>query len=376
MIRAISAPTLFDGEHEHDAAVLLLEGSNILAIVAEPPPGIEVEHLPEGSMLAPGYIDLQVNGGGGVLLNDRIDIEAMSAIAAAHASVGSTTILPTLISGTRPELAAALAAAREAIAAGIPGIGGLHLEGPFLASVRRGIHPAAHMTVPDAADIKMLTASFPAPLLLTVAPDVVTRAQIRALVAAGAIVFAGHTDADYETIIAALDAGITGFTHLYSAMSQLTVRAPGAVGAALADPRPFAGISVDGIHAHIASIRIALRAMGPQRLFLVSDAMCTAASDRTQFNLYGNEITLRDGKLTDAAGTLAGAHLTMAEAVANLVRLTGCDRSIALRMATATPADAAGFTDRGRIAPGMRADLVALDAHLNVIDVWQGGARL
>ena len=151
MIRAIAASTLFDGEHEHPAAVLLLEGDRIRAIVAEPPPGIAVEELPPGSILAPGYIDLQVNGGGGVLLNDRIDVEAMAAIAAAHANVGSTTILPTLISGTRPELAAALIAARQAIAAGIPGVGGLHLEGPFLALVRRGIHPASHMAVPDAS---------------------------------------------------------------------------------------------------------------------------------------------------------------------------------------------------------------------------------
>jgi len=375
-MRAIYSPAVFDGEHEHAEAVVLIEGDRIVGLAAEAPPGFELEELPEGAILAPGFIDLQVNGGGGVLLNHRIDVAAMTAMAAAHARAGSTTILPTVISGTRPELHAALQAARVALAQGVPGVGGLHLEGPFLAPSRRGIHPADHIASPDAADIAMLTAGFPGPLLLTVAPDVMPPAMVRQLVKAGVIVFAGHTDADYATVLAGFDAGIVGFTHLYSAMSQLTPRAPGALGAALADPRPVAGIIVDGLHVHPAAIRIAFNAMGPERLFLVSDAMATAASDLERFMLYDVEITLRDGKLADAAGTLAGAHLTLAEAVANMVHLVGCSRHDALRMATATPADVAGFSDRGRIAPGLRADLVALNHKLEVIDVWQGGRRL
>ncbi len=375
-MKAIFAPTIFDGEQEHPEAVLLIDGDRILGMVPEPPPGVEVEELREGAMLAPGFIDLQVNGGGGVLLNHRVDVQAMAEIAAAHARVGTTTILPTLISGTMAELRAALQAARTALADGVPGIGGLHIEGPFLAMARRGIHPKAHITTPDDADIAMLCAGFPGPLLLTLAPDVVPVAMITRLVDAGVIVFAGHTDGDYETMLAGLDAGISGFTHLYSAMSPLTVRAPGAVGAALVDPRPRAGIIVDTIHVHPAAVRLAFNAMGPERLFLVSDAMCTAASDLDRFMLYDVEISLRDGRLTDAAGTLAGAHLTMAEAVINMVKSVGCRREDALRMATATPADAVGFTDRGRIAPGMRADLVALDDSLQVIDVWQGGVRV
>lgn len=375
-MRAIYSPAVFDGEHEHAEAVVLIEGDRIVGLAAEAPPGFELDVLPDGAILAPGFIDLQVNGGGGVLLNHRIDVEAMAAIAAAHARAGSTTILPTVISGTRPELHAALHAARAALAQGVPGVGGLHLEGPFLAPTRRGIHPASHITAPDAADIEMLTAKFPGPLLLTVAPDVVSSAMVRQLVKSGAIVFAGHTDADYETVLAGFDSGITGFTHLFSAMSQVTPRAPGAVGAALVDPRPFAGIIVDGLHVHPAAIRIAFNAMGPDRLFLVSDAMATAASSLDRFMLYDVEISLHDGKLTDAAGTLAGAHLTMAEAVANMVHRVGVMRHDALRMATATPADVAGFTDRGRIAPGLRADLVALNHKLEVIDVWQGGQRL
>ena len=375
-MKAIAAETIFDGEQDHVGAVLLIDGDRIVGMVAEPPAGVEVVMLPDGAILAPGFIDLQVNGGGGVLLNNQIDVAGMASIAAAHARSGTTTILPTLISGTRPELRAAIEAARAAIAQGVPGVGGLHLEGPFLAPVRRGCHPAANMMTPNADDIALLSAAFPAPFMITMAPDIVPAAMLRSLTDAGRIVFAGHTDADYETIIAAIDAGVTGFTHLYSAMSQLTVRAPGAVGAALADPRPYAGIIVDGIHAHTASIRIALHAMGPGRLFLVSDAMATAGSDITHFKLYGLDITLRNGKITLPDGGLAGAHLTMVEAVANLVRLTGCAQRDALRMATSTPADAAGFTDRGRIAPGLRADLVALDGQLQLLDVWQGGERI
>ena len=375
-MKAIAAETIFDGEQDHVGAVVLIDGGRIVGMAAEPPAGVEVVVLPDRAILAPGFIDLQVNGGGGVLLNNQIDVAGMAAIAAAHARSGSTTILPTLISGTRPELHAAIAAARAAIAQKIPGVGGLHLEGPFLAPVRRGCHPAANMIVPDDDDIALLVGEFPAPFMITMAPDIVPAAMLRRLADAGRIVFAGHTDADFETVIAAIDAGVTGFTHLYSAMSQLNVRAPGAVGAALTDPRPYAGIIVDGIHAHTASIRIAFHAMGPGRLFLVSDAMATAGSDIDHFKLYDIDITLRNGRLTVPDGGLAGAHLTMVEAVANLVRLIGCDQRDALRMATSTPADAAGFTDRGRIAPGLRADLVALDANLQLLDVWQGGERL
>ncbi|MCW3476126.1 N-acetylglucosamine-6-phosphate deacetylase [Limobrevibacterium gyesilva] len=375
---ALLAARLFDGEaFAHDQAVLL-DGPTIAGVAPAVaiPLGTPVIRLPDHTTLAPGFIDLQVNGGGGVMFNDAATPDCLSRIAAAHGRAGTTTILPTLISGTRPQLRLAVDAARAALAAGMPGIAGLHLEGPFIAPTRRGIHPAANVTVPDDADIALLCAPFPGHLKVTLAPETVAPAQITRLCGAGVTVFAGHTDATYEQVRAGLDAGVTGFTHLFNAMSQFASRNPGAVGAALDSAQSHAGIIVDGHHVHPASVRIAFAAKGAGRLFLVSDAMATAASDCRGFVLNGEPIHLADGRLTNAAGTLAGAHLTMADAVRNAVRLVGIPLESALRMATATPAGIIRRPDLGRISAGCTADLVALDAALHVIGVWQKGTKL
>lgn len=373
---ALRATRLFDGRNEHEEAVLLIDRGRIVGIAADAPLGVPEEALPEDAILAPGYLDLQVNGGGGIMFNDETTADGLARIAAAHARTGTTGIMPTLISSDRPHLARAIAAAREALAQAVPGIIGLHLEGPFIAEVRRGVHPRAAVTVPTNADIAMLAAPFPAPLLVTLAPDAVSPEHVAALTRAGVVVFAGHTDATYEQARAGFAAGIRGATHLFNAMSQMMHRAPGMVGAVLDDARAMAGIIADGHHLHPASLRIALNAMGADRLFLVSDAMATTASDSTGFTLAGAPIVLREGRLTNPDGTLAGAHLTMAEAVRNLVALTGADWTTAIRMATSTPAEALGLEDRGVIALGARADLIVLDDDLNVMEVWQAGERL
>lgn len=373
---ALRAARLFDGRNEHEDAVILIENGRITGIAADAPPGVPIEELHEDAILAPGYIDLQVNGGGGLMFNGESTPQDLAAIAAAHARTGTTAILPTLISSSRDHMARAIETARIAIEAEIPGIAGLHLEGPFLAPTRRGIHPASAITAITEADIHALSAAFPAPVLLTLAPDAVAPLHIAALARAGIIVFAGHSDASFEQARDGIDAGIRGATHLFNAMSQIQGRAPGLVGAILDDARAAAGIIADGHHAHPAALRIALNALGPERLFLVSDAMATAGSEITGFTLAGEAIFLRDGRLTNAEGTLAGAHLTMAEAVRNLVAFTGCDWTTAVRMATATPAEIMGLEDRGVIAVGARADLVVLDDDLQVMEIWQGGTRL
>ena len=373
---ALRAARLFDGRHEHADAVLLIEDGRIRGITADAPPGVPVEELHEDAILAPGFIDLQVNGGGGIMFNDETSADGLAHIAAAHARAGTTSILPTLISTDRAHMARALEAVREALANDVPGIAGLHLEGPFITSARRGIHPLDKVATFTPHDLDMLRAAFPAPMLVTLAPDMVAADDIAALVAAGIVVFAGHTDASWEQARAGFAAGIRGATHLFNAMSPMMGRTPGMVGAVLDDGHAYAGIIVDGHHVHAAALRIALNALGAERLFLVSDAMATAASEVTGFMLAGERISLHDGKLTNDHDTLAGAHLTMAEAVRNLVAMTGTDWTTALRMATATPAECIGMNDRGVIALGARADLVVLDDDLQVLEVWQEGRRI
>ena len=377
-MKALHAARLFDGTDLLHDRVVLFDGARVAGIVAPDcvPPGAERIELPADHVLAPGFVDAQVNGGGGVLFNDAPDPATLRRIATAHAGAGTTALLPTLISGSRPQLRAALAAVRAAIAAGVPGIAGLHLEGPFIARTRRGIHPADAVTTMTDDDLALLCEPFPAPLLVTLAPEIVPPAHVHRLAGAGVVVFAGHTDADYAAAIAGLHAGITGFTHLFNAMSGFTARAPGVVGAALDQAGAFSGIIADGRHVHDASLRIAFAAKGPDALLLVSDAMPTAAADSTGFAFNGERIRLIDGRLVNEAGTLAGAHLTMAGAVRHAVRHAGLKLAAVLRMATLTPARAVGLGDRGRIAVGCLADLVVLDGELRVAAVWQRGNRV
>jgi N-acetylglucosamine-6-phosphate deacetylase len=377
-MKALHAGRLFDGTTLGAGRTVLFDGARIVALVAPDavPAGAERVDLGQDHVLAPGFVDLQVNGGGGVLFNDAPDAATLRRIAGAHAQAGTTAILPTLISGTRRQRLAALAAVRAALADGMDGIAGLHLEGPFIAPARRGIHPAQVITAMTDDDLAGLTEPFPAPLLITLAPEMVGAGHIRRLVESGAIVFAGHSDANYATAVAGFEAGISGVTHLYNAMSGFVARAPGMVGAALDRADAFAGIIVDGHHSHYAAVRIAFAAKGPDTLLLVSDAMATAASDRTGFVFNGERIHLHEGRLVNDAGTLAGAHLTLAEAVRNAVCHAGLPLEAVLRMATHTPARAIGLADRGRIAPGCFADFVVLDAGLGVAAVWQHGRRV
>ncbi len=330
------------------------------------------EALPDDWLLVPGFVDLQVNGGGGVLFNDATTLDGVAAIAAAHARAGTTALLPTLISD-RESFAAALEAVDAAMARGVAGVIGVHLEGPFINPVRRGIHPAARLCAPDEDNLALLCQPRRGVRLLTLAPEMVAPGIPARLGRAGVRVFAGHSDARYEQAMAALDDGIAGFTHLFNAMSPFGSRAPGCVGAAFAHGTACAGIIVDGLHVHPASVRAAWRLLGSDRMFLVSDAMPTTASDATAFRWDGETITLHDGRLARADGTLAGAHLTMAEAVANAVRLCGIPLGDALRMATSTPARCTGVAQLGRIEAGARADFVALDAAHRVVGAWQAG---
>ena len=327
-----------------------------------------------GGSLLPGFIDAQVNGGGGVLLNNTPTVEGIRAIAAAHRRHGTTGLLPTLISDRADTMREAIGAVRDAIARGVPGVLGIHLEGPYLAAERKGTHDASVFRVPDAGELELVTSLSGGVTLVTLAPERVPPDAIRALVARGAIVAAGHTAASHAQVRAGLEAGVRGFTHLYNAMSPLTAREPGVVGAALEDRDSWCGLIVDGVHVHPASLRVALAAKPRGKLFLVTDAMPMVGADRPSFELYGETITAVDGVVRNAAGALAGSALDMASAVRNCVRLLDLPLAEAARMASRYPAEFLGLAaTRGRIAAGMDADLVLLDDALEVRATWIGG---
>jgi N-acetylglucosamine-6-phosphate deacetylase len=371
----VNARVLTPAGVEADRAVLI-DGDRIIDVVpgADPRLGGVPTHNLGGALLAPGFIDCQVNGGGGVLFNDAPDTETIRRIGAAHAQFGTTGFLPTLISDDAAVMRIAIAAVDNAIATGIPGVLGIHLEGPYLAPDRRGIHDATKFLRPQDSDIELVSSLRHGKTLVTLAPERVGNDAIHELSRRGVIVAAGHTAADYDGMRKALESGVRGFTHLFNAMTPLQSREPGVVGAALEDRASWCGVIVDGFHLHPAALRIALAAKPRGKVFLVTDAMPPVGSSSETFQLNGETITCRDGRCVNAQGTLAGSALDMAAAVRNTLAQAGVELPEALRMASTYPADFLGIgAAHGRIAPGCRADFVVLDEALNVRQTWIGG---
>jgi len=371
---------IFDGTRIHAHAALVVEGGRVADVVPAShilEPGA-LTRL-EGGLLAPGFLDLQVNGGGGIMLNDAPTLDGIRRICATHAALGVTALLPTLITDTPEVTRAVLAAGIAAAAARVPGFLGLHLEGPHLDPRRSGAHdPRLIRPMTDADLAAMLDAAPRLPVLMvTLAPEAATAAQIAALAAAGVHVSLGHSDCSLATARAAFAAGARLVTHLFNAMSPLTHREPGLAGAALDTGPVHAGLIADGIHVAPEVLRIALAAKRPPGgLFLVSDAMAVAGTGLAEFTLGGRRILRRDGRLTLADGTLAGADIDMGGALRVLTGPVGLAPEAALALATAAPAAAVGQAgDRGRLAPGARADLVHLDATFHPQAVWYGGRR-
>ena len=359
---------------EPDTTVVVEDGRIAAVLHGDAPVEADPVDL-QGGYLVPGFIDLQVNGGGGALFNNDTSVDAIAAIGRAHRKFGTTGFLPTLISDDARVMARAIDATRDAIAQGMPGVLGIHLEGPYLAPARKGTHDAGKFRVPDAGEIAMATSLDNGVTFITLAPERVPADTIRAMVGRGAIVCAGHTAGSYEDTRAGIDAGVSGFTHLYNAMTPLQGREPGVVGAALEDPGTWCGVIVDGVHVHPASLRVAINAKPRGKVFLVTDAMPMVGADDPSFDLYGETITAVDGVVRNAAGSLAGSALDMASAVRNTVELLGLPLEEACRMASRYPAEFLGLGDElGRIAPGYRADLVLLDSDLQVRGSWIAGA--
>lgn len=374
---AIEAPRVFDGEvFLPNHCVIVRDGT-----VAQLLPASDKDHaiktitLPTGT-LAPGLIDLQVNGGGGVMLNNSPCVNTVNTISTAHLARGTTSLLPTVISDTADVQRAAVSAVRAARAAGNQGVCGIHIEGPFFEPARRGAHHTDMIRSPDHSDIDWLCSLQDLPVLVTLAPERVPLEAIRRLATAGIHLCAGHTNASYAQIEAAAEAGLTGITHLFNAMSPLSAREPGTTGAALQLDQLWAGIIADGHHVHAASICLAHAAKPPGTLILVSDAMGTVGSTSDQFTLYGESIRLHDGKLLNAQGVLAGSAIALIDAVCYTSQTVGLPLTECLRMASLYPATILGLgSTLGKIAPGYQADLVHFDDQFRVHNTWQAGVQ-
>jgi N-acetylglucosamine-6-phosphate deacetylase len=372
--RAFQGAAIFDGTCRYADAALVVEDGMVAGILPEAPEG-EVIRL-DGGVLAPGFIDLQVNGGGGVLLNDAPDLDGIRAICAAHGRLGATGLLPTLITDTPAVTRAVIAAGIAAAEARVPGFLGLHLEGPHLDPRRKGAHDPALIRPMGAADLAMLVEAarhLPA-LMVTVAPESATKEQVSALADAGVLVSLGHTDTGIAGARAAFMAGARAVTHLFNAMSPLGHREPGLVGATLDTPGVACGLIADGIHVAPEAIRVALAAKrGVDGVFLVSDAMPVAGADLDGFTLGTRRILRRGGRLTLEDGTLAGADIDLPGSVRVMVREVGVPLETALAMAGRVPAALIGRGDLGRLAPGLAADMVHLDEGLALAGVWRAG---
>ncbi len=361
-----------------DGLVVLVRGERIEAITHadDPRVGSAQAHDLKGRLLLPGFIDVQVNGGGGVLFNAEPTVEALATISAAHRKFGTTGFLPTLITDTAEVMRKALDAVDAAIEQGVPGVLGIHLEGPFLATARKGIHDASLFRLPDADDLAAITRNRRGVVMLTLAVEEVPLDTIRQLSEAGVLVVAGHTAANYTMTRAALDAGVCGFTHLYNAMTPLGSREPGVVGAALDDPHSWCGLIVDGHHVHPVALRVAIAAKAHGKSVLVTDAMPPVGADSPEYILNGQTIIARDGICQSDTGVLAGSALDMATGVRNLVNMVGLPLAEASRMASAYPAAWLGL-DRthGRLVAGQRADFAVLDDGLVTHETWVSGVR-
>lgn len=373
---ALAADVVFDGVAVQRHAAVVIEGQRITAVIprSELPRRITVHGLPEGVWLAPGFVDLQANGGGDALFNDAPTPETIRTIVAAHRRFGTTALLPTFITDAPDRMRAAIAAV-EAATVVEPGVLGIHLEGPFISPERPGVHALAHIRPPTPDDARLLTAPRDIVMLVTLAPERVPAGFIRALTRARIRVCLGHSMATYAETRAAMAEGLTGFTHLFNAMRGLESREPGPIAAALEADSAWFGMIVDGIHVAPAMLRLALR--GRAMPMLVTDAMPPVGGRRTTFTLYGERITVADGRCLRRDGVLAGSVLDMATAVRNSVRLLDLPLPTALRMASTHPANFVGLGDRlGRLAPGYRADIVALEPeNVEVLETWVAGVR-
>ena len=374
---AITNARVFDGTDFHNGKAVIVRNGKVDAIVesCDITENINVIDA-KNQTLAPGLIDVQVNGGGGILLNDEPNVDGIRAIMEAHRKYGTTAMLPTLITDHRDKMEAAITAVTDAISQDVPGIVGIHLEGPYLNAERKGVHDANIIRPMEGDAIDLLTHLPNGRILVTMAPEKAAKGTIKKLADRGVLVCAGHTAGTYNHVQAAIAEGMRGCTHLFNAMSPMTHREPGVAGAAMADDSTWCGLIADGYHVHPAVLKVAIHAKAKGKIMLVTDAMPTVGADEKRFVLGGEEIMATDGRCALADGTLAGSDLDMIAAVKNCVEMVGIDLGEALRMASLYPAAFLKLDDvMGHIAPGYQADMILFDDDYNVTRSWIKGVE-
>mgnify|MGYP000076604463 CR=1 FL=1 len=369
----IHAHKLFDGQQFSDHQVLTIENGKVLSIDGDT---TSVDVVAKG-MVAPGYIDLQVNGGGGILFNDSPSLDKLRTIITAHSQFGTTGMLPTLITDKVEVMAEAADAMALAIAEKVPGILGIHFEGPHLSIAKKGTHVEEYIRPISDAEWQILERKDIGQILVTLAPETVSAEDVKRMVSLGIKVCLGHTNADYKTAQAAMDAGADGYTHLFNAMSPIQSREPGVTGCALLNDQASCGIIIDGHHVDYSTVKLAIKTKPQGKIFLVTDAMSTIGTDQTEFSFFDRTVYLNDGRLTSTTGELAGAALDMATAVKNTRIGVGVELDESIRMASQYPADYINQGKiRGNLFVGSQADFVVLNEQLDVESTWIGGQEV
>jgi N-acetylglucosamine-6-phosphate deacetylase len=374
MNKMIYVPELFDGqEFKQDQCINIVDGK-ITSVSSGK--AAQADEVLDG-LLVPGFIDVQVNGGGGVLFNNQPTMPSLKIISEAHQQFGTTSMLPTLITDSLVTMQFAADAMAEAISKQLPGIIGIHYEGPHLSQPRKGIHPQVHIRCISDKELALFTRKDLGKVLITLAPENVSPDIIKDLVKQGIIVCLGHSNASSKQVEEALQAGATGFTHLYNAMSPLTSRESGMVGTALLDDNAYCGLIVDHHHVSSSSSKLAIKCKTANKIMLVTDAMSHVGSNLITETFLDMHITRQADKLTIAGGTLAGSALDMASAVRNVHQDLKVPLAQSLQMASLTPATFLSLAQQyGRIAINYTADWVVLDNNLNVRQTWIGGRQI
>lgn len=369
----LHAKRIFDGQNYLDDQVIVITNGTITAFDSDTSC---VDDVLDG-LVVPGFIDLQVNGGGGVLFNNSPSVDNLKTIIAAHSQFGTTGMLPTLITDKVEVMTQAADAMASAIAEKVPGILGIHFEGPHLSIAKKGTHAQEYIRPISDEEWAILERKDIGQILVTLAPETVSINDIKRMVSLDIKVCLGHTNADYKTAQAAMDAGADGFTHLFNAMSPIQGREPGVTGCALLNDHASCGIIIDGHHVDYASVKLALKTKPTGKVFLVSDAMSTIGTDQTEFSFFDRTIYLKDGRLTSTTGELAGAALDMAQAVENTHLGLGLPLDESIRMATKYPAKYINQSDvRGELAIEYQADFVVLNDEFKVQSTWIAGQQV